>query len=360
MLVLAVHTVSAVTAKVPFGMIMLMDHIQKKEVPQELRCRQVHPTSGLRSTSLWDVPSVAALQEWLDEFLDVDCQNEVFEIQEEFAYGISVDLSRARTAEMVSANTRATAAAVNERTKAATAAASKQMTELDQKYHVSEQAERVAKAAREASTAAAARTAAMFGRVGTAAKAAQSKALENEKVAAAATSLNSGMTSSWKSLTQGVAYLKAQVGRPGEGGSYSPMASTSDSGEAAAPRRTGEQEGAAAPAVTASKGSGSEGYEGLAMEARAASHTAGTAHAAHAAAPASMQSTAPPPAQAPPPPQAVPEDKSLFTLDDLESDDEHNGPTSSAVGQLHDLHLSPPNPRAAGGFGSATHHEVNK
>ena len=40
---------------------------------------QVFPTSGLRSTSLWDTTDIETLQLWLDEFLDADCTNEVFE-----------------------------------------------------------------------------------------------------------------------------------------------------------------------------------------------------------------------------------------------------------------------------------------
>lgn len=43
-------------------------------------CVQVLPSSGNRSISLWDVPDTETLQTWLDEFLDVDCSNEVFEV----------------------------------------------------------------------------------------------------------------------------------------------------------------------------------------------------------------------------------------------------------------------------------------
>ena len=41
------------------------------------------------------------LQLWLDEFLDAECTNEVFEVQEQFAFGISAELTRLRTAEKV-------------------------------------------------------------------------------------------------------------------------------------------------------------------------------------------------------------------------------------------------------------------
>ena len=49
-------------------------------------CLQVFPTSGQRSTSLWDVPSVDVLQIWLDEYLDVDCTNEVYEARSSLRY----------------------------------------------------------------------------------------------------------------------------------------------------------------------------------------------------------------------------------------------------------------------------------
>jgi len=40
-LVLAIHSVSTVTAKVPFSMVALVDHIRRKDLPPELKCRQV-------------------------------------------------------------------------------------------------------------------------------------------------------------------------------------------------------------------------------------------------------------------------------------------------------------------------------
>lgn len=41
MLVLAVHSVEEVTAKVPFAIILLQDFVSSKKLPQELKCRQV-------------------------------------------------------------------------------------------------------------------------------------------------------------------------------------------------------------------------------------------------------------------------------------------------------------------------------
>ena len=81
MLVLAVHTVNTVTAKVAFGIIMLQDHITNKKVPVEFKCRQLIPTSGSRSVSLWDVDDPEALLVWLAENINVDCAHEVFEVR---------------------------------------------------------------------------------------------------------------------------------------------------------------------------------------------------------------------------------------------------------------------------------------
>ena len=50
-----------------------------------------------------DATDLEVLQLWLDEFLDAECTNEVFEVQEQFAFGISAELTRLRTAEKVSA-----------------------------------------------------------------------------------------------------------------------------------------------------------------------------------------------------------------------------------------------------------------
>lgn len=43
------------------------DHISNKKVPHDLKCRQLVPSSGAVSTSLWDVADKEALQQWLDE-----------------------------------------------------------------------------------------------------------------------------------------------------------------------------------------------------------------------------------------------------------------------------------------------------
>ena len=45
------------------------------------KVEQVFPTSGGRSSSLWDVASIPLLLEWLDQHMDASTANEVFEVR---------------------------------------------------------------------------------------------------------------------------------------------------------------------------------------------------------------------------------------------------------------------------------------
>ncbi len=47
-----------VTAKIDFSMMVLLDIIKKGMQGNEFHCRQVLPTSGHRSCSVWDVPDI--------------------------------------------------------------------------------------------------------------------------------------------------------------------------------------------------------------------------------------------------------------------------------------------------------------
>lgn len=97
------------TAKVPFSMILLMDHIRtKRSLPDEHRCRMVVPSDGLVSVSLWDTADPNALKEWLEENLGSDCISHVCEVQEEFTYGVSLELARARGADRVAGSSKKT------------------------------------------------------------------------------------------------------------------------------------------------------------------------------------------------------------------------------------------------------------
>jgi len=98
-LFLVIHTVGSVSAKVPFALISLLDAVRSKATPADLRCRQVTPTSGRSSSSLWDAPDAAALQAWLASAIDADCTHEVCAVQEDFALGLAAEVGRARAAD---------------------------------------------------------------------------------------------------------------------------------------------------------------------------------------------------------------------------------------------------------------------
>jgi len=137
-LCLAVHEVEFETAKVPLSMIVLLDHIKRKSLPTELKCRIVLP-SGRVSISVWDAPSLETLQTWLDEALasqEPGLVNKVYEVQEDFSYGMAFELARLRAAEKVAAGSRNTIAKISQGASKAGDSLQKQLEVLDQKTHI--------------------------------------------------------------------------------------------------------------------------------------------------------------------------------------------------------------------------------
>eukprot|EP00669_Euglena_mutabilis_P011396 TRINITY_DN6048_c0_g1_i1.p1 TRINITY_DN6048_c0_g1~~TRINITY_DN6048_c0_g1_i1.p1 ORF type:complete len:213 (-),score=17.90 TRINITY_DN6048_c0_g1_i1:395-940(-) len=122
---------------------------KKGELPPDFKLRQLIPTSGKAATSLWDVPDVAALQSWLDENLSDDATHSCYAVQEDFTFGLTMELSRARNTEAVSTRTRelghtAAATADDVATKAR-----QSLVELNEQYHISQKATAAAALARE-------------------------------------------------------------------------------------------------------------------------------------------------------------------------------------------------------------------
>lgn len=168
MLLLAVHNLrDPASAKVPFSMVILLDSVSKKLHPATFRCRQILPTNGTKSASLWEAPSTDALAAWLNELLEADCESEVFEVQEPFAIGIN-EVVATRVGEQFSASTRSTAAA-----------ASVKIDQFDEKFKVSQQASAALKAAKDSGQVAATKVSDAYNKL-------SSRAMENEKVAVAA------------------------------------------------------------------------------------------------------------------------------------------------------------------------------
>lgn len=116
MLVLAVHSFEAATAKVPFSMIVLLDHVKRRSIPEDLRCRMVIPSSGQASFSLWDVPSEGALLDWLVENLGEDVTSEVYAVEEDFTHGIAFELAKMRAADRIGDSTKRTVDTLGEQT----------------------------------------------------------------------------------------------------------------------------------------------------------------------------------------------------------------------------------------------------
>eukprot|EP00192_Tetraselmis_astigmatica_P012420 CAMPEP_0117667492 /NCGR_PEP_ID=MMETSP0804-20121206/11004_1 /TAXON_ID=1074897 /ORGANISM="Tetraselmis astigmatica, Strain CCMP880" /LENGTH=389 /DNA_ID=CAMNT_0005475239 /DNA_START=179 /DNA_END=1351 /DNA_ORIENTATION=+ len=162
---------------------------------------KIFPTNGLQSCSYWDVEQVEQLQAWLDEFLGDDCINTISEVQEDFAWGIGAPLSTARGAEAVSARSAALAKSVSQRAHEVTGAATVKLGELDEKYHISNQASSTFTAARE-------RTAGATKAIGNVAD----RAMQNQKVASAVSGVGVASSAAWKRMGMGYGFLKNKLG----------------------------------------------------------------------------------------------------------------------------------------------------
>lgn len=322
MLVAVVHSIPAGHgAKVPFSMMMLLEHVKKgKDLSPDMHCRMVVPTSGTRSISLWDVPDKDTLQTWLDEFLDVDCSNEVFEVQEDFSYGFIEQLNRTRAAEKVSAQAREYGGEMAGASKRTIENVRQQVAEVDSKLKVSEHASVAYKRAQES-------VAPVFSRVNMAAKEQYSKALENERIAAAAGAVGSRWSAMTQGLGKGFGALRQQAdqatanltGRsprtPGSGSdpghtsshSFSGSAGVAPAGAASAPLAQSMTPDVAQPSQTS--------------QVRAATAPAG--------APPSLSAQ-----QVPPGSNHSPQGQgdNFFTLDDLDAD---HSPVALQAGQKH-------------------------
>eukprot|EP00877_Chromochloris_zofingiensis_P013878 jgi/Chrzof1/8744/Cz03g22220.t1 len=205
-LVMGVHTVEAATAKVPFSMILLLDHVKRRTIPDSMKVRMVVPSDGNISISLWDVEDIAALKEWLDENLGTDCVSEIFEVQEEFTYGLSLELVRARAAEKVGGSTKKTIGAIGEHTSKAaemlsagmsTAAISTQqrLDDWDKKTGVLTSAKET--------------TAATYNKLSTAV----AKAAENENVKHVVSNVQTGAAAGWKKVSAGLGWVGGHVAK---------------------------------------------------------------------------------------------------------------------------------------------------
>ena len=187
MLILAVHTVNAVTAKVAFSTILLQDFITNKKLPEDLKCRMLIPTSGAKSSSLWDVTDPEVLLTWLKDNINVDCEHEVFEVQEDFGIGMG-EIARSRAADRaMGAMGAAATATVNS------------VQDIDSKLRISERAGHAVEAVRD--SAVVQNTSAALTKAGSSVKAATTKVFEQPAVANATEAVGSGFRKLGASLS---------------------------------------------------------------------------------------------------------------------------------------------------------------
>eukprot|EP00879_Flechtneria_rotunda_P001693 GHRR01001854.1.p1 GENE.GHRR01001854.1~~GHRR01001854.1.p1 ORF type:complete len:288 (+),score=133.51 GHRR01001854.1:102-965(+) len=184
-LVMAVHTMEAATAKVPFSMILLLDFAKRKATPQDHKCRMVIPSDGVTSVSLWDTTDSAALQEWLADNLG-DCSTDLHEVQEDFTYGLSLELARMRAAEKVVDGSSKMTSKAAERMAAGVSTAQQKLDEWDQRTGVISSAKET--------------TAAIQQRV----VGAVSRAREDERVKNVLDNMSTGVSSGWAKVSNWV------------------------------------------------------------------------------------------------------------------------------------------------------------
>ncbi|KAL4434450.1 hypothetical protein ABPG75_000891 [Micractinium tetrahymenae] len=217
-LVLAVHTVPSVSANVPFAVILLQDAIAQRRTPEGLRCRQLVPSSGSKSVSLWDVRDPEELQHWLDETINVDVTHEVFEVQEEFAIGLG-EIARARAAEKVVGGTKEVAAQTGRALGVAATTVGAQINEVDHKLRISERASAAGTAIKESAVGRS--TTAALTKVGSALGAGTKKVLENDKVHSATEAVGTSfkkLGASLSSLTGRRSSMRRNGSDEGSGG----------------------------------------------------------------------------------------------------------------------------------------------
>eukprot|EP00959_Pyramimonas_sp_CCMP1952_P166216 3474010-Pyramimonas_sp.AAC.1 len=109
-------------------MMVLADAIKTKAIPSQMKVTQVVPTSGSRSTSLWEASSVEEVETYTNQLLSDWCINECFAVVEDQTYGLNLQKAVQTTqqnAEMVLNQTANT-------TKAVVKAVNNSFTQVDQ------------------------------------------------------------------------------------------------------------------------------------------------------------------------------------------------------------------------------------
>ncbi|KAJ9514085.1 hypothetical protein QJQ45_002197 [Haematococcus lacustris] len=134
-LYLATHIVDTVTARVPLAIIVLLDYCKRRSLPPYLLNRFVLPCEKV-SISLWDAPGEQELLLWLEDALDQEIRHEVHEVQEEFCWGYTLELTRLRTADKVASSGRSALERITATAVKAGDGFQRQLEALDQRTNI--------------------------------------------------------------------------------------------------------------------------------------------------------------------------------------------------------------------------------
>ncbi|KAG2438125.1 hypothetical protein HXX76_005734 [Chlamydomonas incerta] len=268
-LLLATHSIEVPSSRVPLSTIILVDAIKRKQLPPNLKCRLVIPSSGHHSCSVWDASSMEELQAWIDTNL-LDGTVSIAEIPEEFTYGLSLELTTARAADKVATTSKSTLERINTTGARVMESMSEKLEQLDQRTNL-------ITATRETASAAAAKV-----------KQATNSAMENERVQRGLQSISSSLQSAGTSMNRAFTWVGSKVkesfGAEAGAGFAGGSGAQSYSGFSSDPPSYEANAYASAPAAAAGLGGGAGGTGFMPVSTHAARSSA-DAHQHHAAGP---------------------------------------------------------------------------
>lgn len=154
------------------------------------------PTSGTTSISLWDVQTTKeVLEDWLQASVGAFCHTQVLEVVEDHAYGVSLELTRARTTERVTQAAKENASKVATKVSGVVAA---RVVAVDERYRIAERVDY-------AVNAAATRAGQVTATASTVVEKVTTRAMENPAIA-------SGVTTISLAASRGLDFLSRQLG----------------------------------------------------------------------------------------------------------------------------------------------------
>ena len=128
----ATFTIEESTAKCPFCCMVVMDATKRKALPAGVKLRQMVPTAGLVSTSLWEATDVDTLRGFLEALVGEYCSVSVATVTEDQAFNLP-------------------SASLSEQAAAATEGVQQKMADLDHRFDIRGKSSRALSAAKDVS-----------------------------------------------------------------------------------------------------------------------------------------------------------------------------------------------------------------